>query len=109
MKVLNNLLKSEGFDDKYALIDKSGNLLTPFKYDVVSDFEDGVAFVEINNKIGLIDKNGKSTFDILEELSAFNKYNNDYIDCFKQAGIAQEKGDIRGAIDCLKKADEAES
>ena len=58
----------KGFNDKYALINKSGNLLTSFKYDRVSKFEEGVAYVGIiddsnNDIIGLIDKNGRSTFD----------------------------------------------
>lgn len=43
---------------KYGFIDKSGTLVIPYKYDLVSEFSEGLAPVKLNEKWGLINKNG---------------------------------------------------
>ena len=49
---------------KWGFIDKSGNVVIPFQYDVVSNFSEGIAVVKNKGKmLGLIDKNGKCTYD----------------------------------------------
>ena len=45
--------------DKYGFIDKTGNEVVPCKYDIASDFREGLAIVEMNGKRGYIDKTGR--------------------------------------------------
>lgn len=47
-------------NEKFALIDEKGKLLTQFIYDDFSDFNDGIAGIVINGKVGYINKNGKT-------------------------------------------------
>jgi hypothetical protein len=44
---------------KWGYIDKTGRLITPFKFDAADDFSEGLAAVEIKEKTGYIDKTGK--------------------------------------------------
>lgn len=47
-------------DNKYGLIDSNtGKAKTPFKYDEVDDFYEGIAIVSVDDKYGFIDENGK--------------------------------------------------
>ena len=47
--------KEVGKKKKY----KTGDVVIPFKYDWVSDFREGLAVVELNGKLGYINKSGK--------------------------------------------------
>jgi hypothetical protein len=44
---------------KYGYIDKTGQLIIPFKFSYATDFSEGLAGVEINDKFGYINKIGK--------------------------------------------------
>ena len=43
---------------KYGFIDKSGNVVIPFKYDSAYSFSEGLAVVRLDGKYGFIDKSG---------------------------------------------------
>lgn len=47
---------------KYGCINTDGILVIPYMYDSPFEFEDGVALVEKDNRLGLIDVYGNSTF-----------------------------------------------
>ena len=44
---------------KWGLLNKNGELIVPFIYDNMGDFNDGLSVVELDNKYGAIDTNGK--------------------------------------------------
>ncbi|MFA4903518.1 MAG: WG repeat-containing protein [Desulfobaccales bacterium] len=46
-------------DKKWGYVDKTGQLIIPFKFDHAYDFSEGLAAVEIKEKTGYIDKTGK--------------------------------------------------
>lgn len=46
-------------NDKYALLDYSGKVLTPFKYDEIRAFQEGMARVRIGEKWGFITTTGE--------------------------------------------------
>jgi len=59
-----NVAFSEGLcrirkNNKYGFIDMKGNIVIPFQFDYVRDFEDGYSVVLVNGKYGAIDKSGK--------------------------------------------------
>lgn len=45
--------------DKWGFIDKHGQPVTPFKYDVAGDFKEGMCQVRIGNKVGYVNEKGK--------------------------------------------------
>ncbi len=45
--------------DKYGFIDKTGEVVIPFKYDCASSFSKGLAAVKLDGKWGRIDKTGE--------------------------------------------------
>lgn len=56
---MRNGLLSVIIDKKYGCINKLGEIIIPFKYDFLGDFNnDGIAKFKENSKYGLIDKNG---------------------------------------------------
>lgn len=48
---------------KYAYMNRSGKLITPFKFDYAENFSEGLAVVSIGDKWGYIDKQGNTTFN----------------------------------------------
>jgi len=48
----------EEWTSKCGVIDKTGNIVIPFIYDVIYDFSEGLAAVNKNGKCGFIDKTG---------------------------------------------------
>jgi len=50
---------------KYGAIDKTGTLVVPVKYNLVSEFRDGYADVELDNKWGAIDTTGEIVIPII--------------------------------------------
>ena len=46
-------------DKKWGYIDKTGQIIIPFKFDGAHDFSEGLAAVNIEEKTGYIDKTGK--------------------------------------------------
>jgi TPR repeat protein len=94
---------------KYGYINKSGEVVIPYRYDFAMSFKDGLAFVRKNYKHGYIDKNGNevikiehsslSTFDInglcwyIKSNTSSNKYK------FPNAtGILNKKGEVIGTF-----------
>ncbi|HEC1758418.1 TPA: WG repeat-containing protein [Campylobacter lari] len=57
---------------KYGFIDKQGNLVIEAKYDVINDFNEGLARVELNEEYGFIDKQGnlviETEYDVVLDL-----------------------------------------
>jgi hypothetical protein len=45
--------------NKWGYLDKTGQLIIPFKFDYATDFSEGLAAVEIKGKCGYIDKTGE--------------------------------------------------
>ena len=50
-------------DGKYSYLNKSFQLIAPFKYDKAEDFSEGLALVMLGDKWGYIDSQGNSTFN----------------------------------------------
>ncbi|MCR4816875.1 MAG: WG repeat-containing protein [Bacteroidales bacterium] len=79
-------------DGKWGYIDKSGNIKIPFQYTWAGDFKKGVAVVMSNGMeqsssmnaailaVGLVDHNGKSTFDILKDKCLLKEYQGPFTD-----------------------------
>ncbi len=86
-------LKVTVYENKYSFINSKGEIKIKTNYDSIQSFENGFAVFEINDKYGLIDKDGK------EVLPA--KYENITIeeDCF----IVQ-KEDLSGVLDAKFKS-----
>lgn len=55
----NGVFAVENIEEKYALMNTEGNLITDFIFDSIYSFNDGFAACKINNKYGLIDISGK--------------------------------------------------
>ena len=55
---------------KWGFIDQTGKEITPIKYDVLGQFKDGRALVELNRKFGYIDTTGKEVVPIIYILEA---------------------------------------
>ena len=60
-------------DSKYALFNEDGERLTEFVYTSPSDFMNGTAEVSLDDKVGIIDENGKMTVDFGKYDSITNK------------------------------------
>lgn len=74
---------------KFGFIDKAGNEVIPFKYDMVWNFKDGFAKVKLNGKYGFINHSGKEITAI-----AYDEVNHFY------EGLAfVKKGEKCGYID----------
>ncbi|MBO5233557.1 MAG: WG repeat-containing protein [Prevotella sp.] len=56
---IEGLIDVIGNNGKYGYINTKGEVVIDFKFDYAESFESGVAPVRINNKWGLIDKNGE--------------------------------------------------
>lgn len=52
------------YNDKCGYLDKSGNVVIPFRYDEAGDFNNGLAIVKLNEKYGLIDREGNEVLPI---------------------------------------------
>ena len=48
----------------YGLMDRSGKIVLPVEYDVISEFHSGFATVQRGDKVGLINKEGKIVIDL---------------------------------------------
>ena len=60
--------KGGGSSDNYGFIDKTGKEIVPCIYSGwANNFSEGLAFVEKDGVLGVIDKKGKTTFDIENE------------------------------------------
>lgn len=53
------LARVKGRNQKIGFIDNTGKVVIPLKYDVASDFFDGLAMAAVNDKGGFIDKTGE--------------------------------------------------
>ena len=51
-------------EKKWGLIDKTGRMLTSYKYDYAHSFAKGYALVEIDDKWGVLDKTGKEVVPV---------------------------------------------
>lgn len=60
---------------KYAYMNRSGKLITPFKFDYAENFSEGLAVVSIGDKWGYIDKQGNTTFNSLTTTTNNNVQN----------------------------------
>lgn len=60
---------------KYAYMNRSGKLITPFKFDYAENFSEGLAVVSIGDKWGYIDKQGNTTFNPPASSSTSQKTN----------------------------------
>lgn len=56
-------LKAVQKDGKWGYKDAQGNLVHPYLFDKAGEFHDGLAFVTLEGKNGIVDKNGFSTFN----------------------------------------------
>lgn len=50
-------------EGKFGFIDKVGNTIIDFKYDIASNFSEGLVYVEKNGKWGFVDKTGRAIID----------------------------------------------
>jgi serine/threonine protein kinase len=57
-------LMFDSSNGKWGLIDINGVEISPCKYDVIDNFYDDLAMVQIRNKYGYIDKNGKEVIPL---------------------------------------------
>lgn len=65
-------------DNRFALADHQGELLTDFKYDEISEFNSGIAIVSVGSKYGAIDFRGHLIIDVIyDAINPF--YYNDYV------------------------------
>lgn len=55
----NGIARVKNHDDKYGLIDKNGHFLCDYQYDYISEFNNDIAFVELDGKYGIINRRGK--------------------------------------------------
>ena len=83
-------------NDKFALIDKTGKQVIPFKYSYVNYFQEGMAVVATNTKFtepggdyGFVDKNGKEVIPLIY----------DYAEEFKNGKAKVKKGGKEFYID----------
>lgn len=60
--------------NKSGLINLSGKLIVPAKYDDIQSFENGIAIVELNNKYGFININGKEVIPPIYDEITSNGY-----------------------------------
>lgn len=58
---------------KWGLLDYYGKEITPFKYDQVWDFSDGLAVFEINNTFGFLTTDGAEFSDKFDYASSFSE------------------------------------
>jgi hypothetical protein len=75
--------------DKWGFIDETGKEVVPPKYDVVGDFSEGFAIVELNGKYGFVDMKGKEVVPL--------KYDN--VGDFSEGFAGVRLGDKRGKVD----------
>ena len=91
-------------DKHQAVIDKTGKLIVPFKYDEITNFNQfGLASVKLNDEYGLIDSNGKivlpiaydSRIEFYDDLArAQKKRTVGYIDKTAKTVIPLKYGDL---------------
>jgi hypothetical protein len=113
-ELISNTHFSEGLgtaekSGKYGYINKSGEVIIPYKYDFAMSFHEGLAFVRKNYKHGYIDKKGNevikleysslSTFDIngLCWYTKSNPDNNKY-KFPTGTGVLNKKGEVIGTF-----------
>ena len=53
------------YTSKHAYVDKKGELICEMEYDDASNFQNGIALVEKNGKIGIIDKDNNVVIDFI--------------------------------------------
>jgi len=58
--------------DSYGVVDSNGKILIPMKYDAISSYNDGVAAVKVDGKIGFV--NGKGEWVIKPQFEAATSY-----------------------------------
>ncbi len=75
---------------KWALIDKSGNEITQFIYELVGDFYYGSARVSLDGKFGLIDESGKILIECQYD---------EITDCYEQDILWVKKQNKWGLVD----------
>jgi hypothetical protein len=59
-----NLRPKTGQNGKYGFVDNTGKEMTPFKYDWVYEFSEGLGRVQLNDKYGFVDKTGKEVIPL---------------------------------------------
>lgn len=70
--------KSAKLNGKYGVVDKTGKVLVPFKYDKINSFTDGVSCVQLNGKWGAIDRYGQIVLPIKYEDVGFRAFSSGY-------------------------------
>jgi hypothetical protein len=60
----NEELISVNYNDKYGFFNLKGEMVIPFKFDLATDFCGGIAFIEQDDKINFINKNGNYLSEI---------------------------------------------
>ena len=56
-------------DDRYGVIDTSGNVIIDFKYDKLSEYSEGLFAFKLNNRCGYIDINGNEVIENSYEMT----------------------------------------
>lgn len=59
-----DILRVETTDGLYGFVDDKANWITQPKYNYLWNFEEGIAYVKLNNKVGFINKLGKEILPI---------------------------------------------
>lgn len=69
----NNKIYAKQQDDKWGYVDKYGNTVIDFKYDMATDINEyGFGAIKLNGKWGVIDQNGNIIKEPTYELSDYN-------------------------------------
>ncbi|WP_053991601.1 WG repeat-containing protein [Mangrovimonas sp. TPBH4] len=69
------LIRARNKQDKYGCIDRKGNIVIPFKYDLMLEFKNGLAAVKKGKFMGFINKKGEVVIPIKYQ-GAFSFENN---------------------------------
>jgi hypothetical protein len=70
IRYYSNLPESVKVNEKYGFVSfNSGEEITPFKYDGIGEFDNGLARVRLNDKWGFVDKTGKEVTPIKYEVT----------------------------------------
>lgn len=91
-------------NNKHGVIDKSGNLIIPFKYDRLSYFYEGIACYELKDKLGFIDTTGIEINTPIFEFDSTFKNGLAPVYINGRCGVINVKGDlvIDAKYDCIR-------
>ena len=86
----NGYISVRDFNYKWGAIDESGNIIVPCKYDDIGCFNEGMACVEHNGKIGFVNTDGKLVIPCIYNCSSM---------CFNDGLVDVELNGKTGYID----------